>query len=224
MFETYTERARRVIFFSRYEASQFGSPYIESEHILLGILREDKVLINCFLSYDAVEAIRKQIEQHSGGGPQTSTSVDLPLSHEAKRVLSYAAEETERLAHKHIGAGHLLLGLLREEKSFAAELLHSHGVRVETVREQVAKPETRPILVSSRRELETSIVSITSTPTGAEIYLNDKFLGNTPAEVPLTVGEWAVRLIKHDFEPWEKTLLILPAAKQTLSVDLTPLE
>jgi hypothetical protein len=49
MFERYTEKARRVIFFARYEASQFGSPYIESEHLLLGIVREDKTLTNRFL-------------------------------------------------------------------------------------------------------------------------------------------------------------------------------
>src|ERR1039457_6672075 len=49
MFERYTEKARRVIFFARYEASQFGSPYIESEHLLMGILREDKGLTNRFL-------------------------------------------------------------------------------------------------------------------------------------------------------------------------------
>ena len=49
MFEKYTEKARRVIFFARYEASQFGSPYIETEHLLLGLLREDKALTNRFL-------------------------------------------------------------------------------------------------------------------------------------------------------------------------------
>ena len=222
MFENYTERARRVIFFSRYEASELGSRYIETEHVLLGILREDKTLINSILSYEAVEEIRKQIEQHSGVGPKTSTAVDLPLSNEAKRVLAYALEEAQSLSQKNIGAGHLLLGVLREEKSFTAELLRSHGVRLESVRQQVAKPETRPLL-SSRHGQDVSIVSITSTPLGAEIYLNDKFLGNTPAEVPLTSGEWAVRLIKNGFESWEKTLLILPAAKQTVSVDLTPL-
>ena len=63
MFERYTEKARRVIFFARYEASQFGSPYIETEHLLLGLLREDKALANRFLrSHAAVESIRKQIE------------------------------------------------------------------------------------------------------------------------------------------------------------------
>jgi ATP-dependent Clp protease ATP-binding subunit ClpA len=62
MFERYTETARRTIFFGRYEASQFGSPYIETEHLLLGLLREDKALANRFLrSHAAVESIRKQI-------------------------------------------------------------------------------------------------------------------------------------------------------------------
>ena len=119
MFERYTEKARRVIFFARYEASQFGSPYIETEHLLLGLLREDKALANRFLrSHAAIESIRKQIEAHTTIREKVSTSVDLPLSHECKRVLAYGAEEAERLNHKHIGTEHLLLGLLREEKSF----------------------------------------------------------------------------------------------------------
>ena len=97
MFERYTEKARRVIFFARYEASQFGSPYIETEHLLLGLLREDKALTNRFLrSHASVESIRKQIEGHTTIREKVSTSVDLPLSNECKRVLAYAAEEAER--------------------------------------------------------------------------------------------------------------------------------
>ena len=66
MFERYTEKARRVIFFARYEASQFGSPYIETEHLLLGLLREDKALTNRALRTRALaEPIRKQIEAHT---------------------------------------------------------------------------------------------------------------------------------------------------------------
>ena len=131
MFERYTEKARRVIFFARYEASQFGSPYIETEHLLLGLLREDKALTNRFLrSHASVESIRKQIEGHTTIREKVSTSVDLPLSNECKRVLAFAAEEAERLSHKHIGTEHLLLGLLREEKCFAAEILHERGLRL----------------------------------------------------------------------------------------------
>ena len=150
MFERYTEKARRVIFFARYEASQFGSPYIETEHLLLGLLREDKALTNRFLrSHASVESIRKQIEGHTTIREKVSTSVDLPLSNECKRVLAYAAEEAERLSHKHIGTEHLLLGLLREEKCFAAEILMERGLRLPTIREELQrttqeKPASQP--------------------------------------------------------------------------------
>ena len=112
MFERYTEKARRVISFARYEASQTGSPYIETEHLLLGLLYEDKALLTKrFLRSDAsVEFIRKQIEGHTRIREKVSTSVDLPLSNECKRVLAYAAEEADSLSHKHIGTEHLLLG------------------------------------------------------------------------------------------------------------------
>ena len=139
MFEKYTEKARRVIFFGRYEASQFGSPYIETEHLLLGLLREDKALTHRFLRGQApVEDIRKQIEANTIVREKVSTSVDLPLSNENRRVLGYAAEEAERLSHRHIGTEHLLLGLLREEMSFAARILNEHGVRLSAVREELA--------------------------------------------------------------------------------------
>src|SRR5678815_4984318 len=158
MFERYTEKARRVIFFARYEASQFGSPYIETEHLLLGLLREDKALANRFLrSHAAVESIRKQIEGHTTIREKVSTSVDLPLSHECKRVLAYGAEEAERLNHKHIGTEHLLLGLLREEKCFAAEILHERGLRLSTIREELARSQSEK--VASSRPKESSLLA-----------------------------------------------------------------
>src|SRR5881296_1148663 len=158
MFERYTEKARRVIFFARYEASQFGSPYIETEHLLLGLLREDKQLTNRFLrSHASIESIRKQIEGRTMIPDKVSTSVDLPLSQECKRVLAYAAEEAERLSHKHIGTEHLLLGLLREEKSFAAEILHERGLRLSTIREELGRVQSDKM--SSSRPKETSLLS-----------------------------------------------------------------
>ncbi len=142
MFERYTEKARRCIFFARYEASQFGSPYIEAEYLLLGLLREDKALANRSLrSYAAVESIRKQIEGHTARREKVSTSVDLPLSTECKRALAFGAEEAERFQHKHIDTGHLLLGLLREEKCFAAQLLREHDVTLDSVREDTRQSE-----------------------------------------------------------------------------------
>jgi ATP-dependent Clp protease ATP-binding subunit ClpC len=157
MFETYTEKARRVIFFARYEASQFGSPFIETEHLLLGLLREDKALTNRFLrSHASIESIRKQIEGRTPIREKVSTSVDLPLSQECKRVLAYAAEEAERLTHKHIGTEHLLLGLLREDKSFAAEILHERGLRLSTLREELSRVQNDK--AAAPRPKETSLL------------------------------------------------------------------
>ncbi|HWG20758.1 MAG TPA: Clp protease N-terminal domain-containing protein [Terracidiphilus sp.] len=152
MFERYNEKARRVIFFARYEASQFGSPYIETEHVLLGLLREDKALTNRFLrSLGSFESIHKQIEAHAIVREKISTSVDLPLSNECKRVLAYAAEEAERLGHKHIGTEHLFLGLLREENSFAAQILKEREINLQVVRDELAKA---PHVVEERRAAE----------------------------------------------------------------------
>ena len=141
MFERYTEKARRVIFFARYEASQFGAPAIEPEHLLLGLMREDKTLTARFLAraQTSLEAIRKEIEGRAPLREKISTSVELPLAPETKRVLAFAHEESDRLQHRHIGTEHLLLGLLREERSMAAEILYDRGLRLNAVREEVSR-------------------------------------------------------------------------------------
>jgi hypothetical protein len=103
-------------------------------------LRENKALTSRFLrSHGSVESIRTQIEGHTVIREKVSTSVDLPLSNESKRVLAYAAEEAERLQNKHIGTEHLLLGLLREKDAFAAQLLNSQGLSLDRARGIVAK-------------------------------------------------------------------------------------
>jgi ATP-dependent Clp protease ATP-binding subunit ClpA len=141
MFEKYTEKARRVIFFARYEASQFGAKAIEPEHILLGILREDKGLVQRFFgeSDRILGTIHKEIESRVGVKEKVSTSVDLPLSPPAKRVLSYSQAESERLEHRYIGTEHLLLGLLCEEQSIAFEILSERGLRLEQIREDLGR-------------------------------------------------------------------------------------
>ena len=99
-----------------------------------------------------IESIRKQIESHTTIREKVSTSVDLPLSHECKRVLAYGAEEAERLNHKHIGTEHLLLGLLREEKCFAAEILHERGLRLSQIREEIARSSSEKMSTSRPKE------------------------------------------------------------------------
>lgn len=136
MFERYNEKARRVIFFARYEASRYGSSYIESEHLLLGLIREDKALAIRFLPpHSWAESIRKEIESRITIGKRIPTSVEVPISQECKRILNYAIEEAERLGDKHVSTEHLLLAILREEKCLAAEILQKRGVRLSTSHE-----------------------------------------------------------------------------------------
>jgi len=125
MFEKYTEKARRVIFFARYEASQMGSPAIGVEHILLGIFREDKNLVGRFFPDPAsvYASIREEIEQSHRDTEKAPVSIDLPLSAEAKRALQHAAETSSNLSQTYIGPEHLLLGILKEENSTASNLL-----------------------------------------------------------------------------------------------------
>src|SRR6266852_5114402 len=129
MFERYTERARRVLFFARYEASQLGSISIETEHLLLGLIREGKGLTSRIFarSHLSLENIRKEIEGRTVFREKVSTSVEIPFSAETKRVLQFAAEEADRLLHNYIGTEHLLLGILREERSVAASILLENG-------------------------------------------------------------------------------------------------
>jgi hypothetical protein len=137
MFERYTEKARRVIFFARYEASQFGSPFIETEHLLLGIFRDDKELIRRVLLKLDIDSARQEIVSRTETHNQQLTSVDLPLSDHAKHALIYAAEEADRLNHRNIGTQHLLLGLVRDEQFSSAKILSRFGAKLETLRKQV---------------------------------------------------------------------------------------
>lgn len=85
MFKRYTEKARRVIFFARYEASQFGNPYIETEHLLLGLLREDPALVKRFLGPTNVATdVRTEIERQIIRHERISTAVEMPLTNDCK--------------------------------------------------------------------------------------------------------------------------------------------
>ena len=165
MFERYTERARRVVFFARYEASQLGSPAIETEHLLLGLIREGKGLTSRVFAKNHVstEAIRKQVEGKAGGRDRVSAAVDIPLSDESIQVLGHASDEADRMLHNYIGTEHILLGLMREDKSSAAAILTEKGLRLAPVREDVVqllnektssgKTRETPLLTEFSRDL-----------------------------------------------------------------------
>jgi ATP-dependent Clp protease ATP-binding subunit ClpC len=139
MFERYTESARRALFFARYEVSQLGATAMGTEHLLLGLIRENKGLIARVLARSLVsaETIRKDVENRSTFREKISTSVEIPFGADTTRALQSAAEEADRLHHHYIGTEHLLLGLLRTEGSVAAAILARHGLRADDVHETI---------------------------------------------------------------------------------------
>ena len=140
MFERYTEAARAVVVSSKRKASCVGSPEIDTEHLLLGLLSKDQTLARRFLGSPwAADLVWRKIEQSGKIGQPIQGPCDLPLSAICRRALSYAAEEADSLSCKHISTEHLLLGLLREQKCFATEYLHEHGVRLASVREELKR-------------------------------------------------------------------------------------
>lgn len=140
MFERYTESARRVLFFARYEASALGGLSIEADHILLGLTREAKgIVCDVFaLLHVSLKQIRQEVEGRAQSGNSVPTSGEIPFSEDAKRTLLFAAAEADRLAHPFIGTEHLLLALLHEGTS-TTKTLAAQGLRLEQVREEIIR-------------------------------------------------------------------------------------
>jgi len=136
VFERYNERARRVLFFARYEASQWGTKSIEAEHVLRGLLREDDSIVARVVSQAGTskEAILAALDQQPRGRA-IPTSVEIPFSAELKLAFVLAAEEANLLGHQHIGPEHLLLGLLHEGRSRAAGILRQQHIDLDGVRD-----------------------------------------------------------------------------------------
>ena len=143
MFERYTEKARRTIFFARYIASQFGSPAIESEHLLLGLLRENSNL-GRWLPNATPETIRQWVEAEGEHRTPIAASVDLPLSNESKRILKQAADEADRLSHYYIGTDHLFLALFAVEDCLAAKLVARAAADAAKIRVEVSQQSQEP--------------------------------------------------------------------------------
>ncbi len=152
MFQRFTENARRVIFYARYEAGQYGSSYIESEHLLLGLWREDKSLLWRFMDAEgSANDLRAEVEKRITRGEVFSTSIEVPLAHDSKRILTLAMDESDRLGHQHVGTEHLLLGMLLAESSVAAQILTETGVKPEAVRAQLSKAPLSDAVIMRRR-------------------------------------------------------------------------
>ncbi len=150
-FERYTVKAHRLLFFAMHQASRLGSPRVESGHLLLAVLREEKEHFKLFLPFaDSREAVYKEIEEQAireGVFPdQTHPSHSSPpLSDEVQRIQAYAEEEAKLLGSTRIGPVHLLLGMLREEGCHAARFLRERGAEIASIRRGLAShPKDSP--------------------------------------------------------------------------------
>jgi ATP-dependent Clp protease ATP-binding subunit ClpA len=141
MFERYTESARRALFFARYEVTQHGGSSIDTEHLLLGLIRGGTPTLDPIFAASKVSptALRREIEQRLATAERVPTPVEIPFGADAKRALELAAREADDLKHGYIGPEHLLLGLLRLEKSVAGAVLIGRGIALNDVREAAAK-------------------------------------------------------------------------------------
>jgi ATP-dependent Clp protease ATP-binding subunit ClpC len=136
MFERYTEQARRVLFYARYETGQLGDHAIDTEHLLLGLMQERQNLVGRIFDKLQVpmETIWTELANRKGVHEPLSKSVEIPFSIGTQRVLNLAVEEANRLQDRHVDSEHLLLGLLREKGSVAESILAKHGLSLDGVR------------------------------------------------------------------------------------------
>ncbi len=137
-FDKFTERARKVLSLAQEEAQRFNHPYIGTEHLLLGLVREGEGVAARVLTNMGVQLpkVRSAVEFIIGRG-EGAVIGEIGLTPRAKKVIELAVDEARRLDHSYIGTEHLLLGLVREGEGIAAGVLESLGVNLEKVRQQV---------------------------------------------------------------------------------------
>src|SRR5712692_3435299 len=140
MFERFTERARQVVVLAQDEARALKHNYIGTEHILLGLLREDEGLAARVLeSLDiTVEEVRAQVARIVGQGDEVTTG-QIPFTPRAKKVLELSLREAMALGHNYIATEHILLGLLRENEGVAVRILLDLGVDAEKIRHEIVR-------------------------------------------------------------------------------------
>ena len=139
-FDKFTERARRALQFAQEEAQRFQHNYIGTEHLLLGLIREEEGVAAEVLESLGVELsqIRTAVEFIIGRGDRIVLG-EIGLTPRAKKVIELAVDEARRMNHHYIGTEHILLGLVREGEGIAAGVLESLGVRLEKVRQRTVE-------------------------------------------------------------------------------------
>src|SRR5687767_13620745 len=139
MWQRFTERARRVVFFAQEEAARLGENYVDTEHVLLGLVRESDSVAARILDRLGVPLgrVRADIERLSTRG-HGNLGQDMQLTAPAKRVIDLAYEEARHFNNNYIGTEHLLLGVIREHDGLAGQVLIKLGADLERTRKEVA--------------------------------------------------------------------------------------
>ena len=160
MWQRFTERARRVVFFAQEEADRLGENYVSTEHLLLGLVRENDSVAARILDRIGVSLrrVRSEIEKQVARG-DGRLGQDMQLTPRAKRVIDLAYDEARQLNNNYIGTEHLLLGLIREGEGLAGRVLSKLGVDLERTRREVtalqdAEPGKDPSLPSKAELLD----------------------------------------------------------------------
>jgi ATP-dependent Clp protease ATP-binding subunit ClpC len=155
-FDRFTKRARRVLTLAQEEAQRLSHNYIGTEHLLLGLMREDNGKAMQVLRELGVDpqGVRDMVERTVGRG-QRSIYGKLSLTPRTKRVIELAVDEARRLGHHYIGTEHLLLGLVREGEGVAVDVLLGLGINLESVRTQTAKVMMESSQQAAKKQQET---------------------------------------------------------------------
>ncbi|MEO0072669.1 MAG: ATP-dependent Clp protease ATP-binding subunit [candidate division WOR-3 bacterium] len=141
MQERFTERVKKILAIARQEAIRLHNDYIGTEHILLGIVKEGEGVAVMVLNELGVnlDDLQRTIENALEYGTKTLILNEIPLNHEARAAINWAVEEARRMNHTYIGTEHILLGILKEEKSLGAQILQSLGLELEIVRQETLR-------------------------------------------------------------------------------------
>src|SRR5213593_701393 len=201
MWQRFTERARRVVFFAQEEAARLGENYVGTEHLLLGLVRENDSVAARILDRlgVALGRVRADVEQQVTRG-RGNLGQDMQLTPRAKRVIDLAYEEARQLNNNYIGTEHLLLGLIREGDGLAAHVLVPLGADLERARAEVyamQEGENAP----------------PQAPEGLLRLVKTQFVQALERGKPLPPEARAILEVLNTYEPWHLADVIVPHLK-----------
>jgi len=219
-YDKFTERARKVLRLAQEEAQRFQHNYIDTEHLLLGLVREGEGVAAKVLSNLGVDLnkVRSTIEFMIGRGERIILG-EIGLTPRAKKVIELAVDEARRLNHQYIGTEHLLLGLVREGEGIAAQVLESLGVNLEKVRThtiQVLSQSGAPHVVIRSRFVQTYFIQ-------SMVEVGEEWFDTFTVQVSrvLSRAEEEARRFQHNSIDTEHLLLALTRERKGVAASVS---